>query len=64
MPNSIVPTWLCGLMEKAPASGAGDCGFESHQSRFLPDNCFKLNSVLFFEKYYMINLLRQTKKFR
>ena len=23
----------CGLMDKAPASGAGDCGFKSHQGR-------------------------------
>ena len=25
----------CGLMDKASASGAGDCGFESHQGRFV-----------------------------
>ena len=25
----------CGLMDKASASGAGDCGFESHQGRFF-----------------------------
>ena len=29
-------------MEKAPASGAGDCGFESHQGRF-----FKLNHTFY-----------------
>ena len=27
--------WPCGLMDKASASGAGDCGFESHQGRFV-----------------------------
>ena len=27
--------WPCGLMDKASASGAGDCGFESHQGRFF-----------------------------
>lgn len=25
----------CGLMDKASASGAGDCGFESHQGRYF-----------------------------
>ena len=27
--------WSCGLMDKAPPSGGGDCGFESHQGYVL-----------------------------
>ena len=34
--NSLpVPRRPCGLMDKASASGAEDCGFESHQGRII-----------------------------
>ena len=34
--------WSRGLMDKALASGAGDCGFESHRDRFYKYFFFKL----------------------
>ncbi len=44
--------WPCGLMDKASASGAGDCGFESHQGRFFLFSihfvCFSLGVCLEF----------------
>ena len=40
-------TWSRGLMDKALASGAGDCGFESHRDRFaFPVNLFALKERL------------------
>jgi hypothetical protein len=44
--------WPCGLMDKAPASGAGDCKFESYQGRIYfyisPPPYSMLRSIILF----------------
>lgn len=51
------PVRPCGLMDKASASGAGDCGFESHQGRiFIPFFFFFSNKFLLFYNYNLAQI--------
>ena len=43
--SNTMQQWPCGLMDKAPASGVGNCRFESCQGRNLPLNKLSKHSL-------------------
>ena len=58
----VIHKWSRGLMDKALASGAGDCGFESHRDRLLTTSAFctfiigKQNHIIRLEFLLKFNL--------
>lgn len=56
IPKALSP---CGLMDKALASGAKDCGFESHQGRICGIFFVSREKIPYFFHFQIFHLSRE-----